>query len=80
LPYTPARLLAYGEDWEREEPVLFCEGEVVQARYGGEALRLRRRIEAPIGGGEIRIEDTVDNLGAEPSPQAMLYHFNLGFP
>ena len=26
LPFTPARLTAYGEDWEREEPVLFCRG------------------------------------------------------
>jgi hypothetical protein len=80
LPFTPARLTAYGEDWEGNEPVLFCEGEVVQARIGGEALRLRRRIEAPIGGATIRIRDQVENLGAEPSPQAMLYHFNLGFP
>jgi hypothetical protein len=80
LPFTPARLLSYGEDWDAAEPVLFCDGEVIQARYGGEALRLRRRIEAPIGGGEIRIEDTVESLGAEPCPQAMLYHFNLGYP
>jgi Domain of unknown function (DUF4432) len=80
VPFTPARVLAYGEDWDRPEPVLYCEGEVVQARYGGEALRLRRRIEALIGGSEIRIEDTVENLGVEPSAQAMLYHFNLGYP
>jgi hypothetical protein len=80
MPFTPARVLAYGEDWERPEPVLYCEGEVVQAQYGGEALRLRRRIEALIGGSEFRIEDTIENLGAEPSPQAMLYHFNLGYP
>jgi len=80
VPFTPARVLAYGEDWERPEPVLYCEGEVVQARYGGEALRLRRRIEAPIGRSEVRIEDTVENIGAEPTAQAMLYHFNLGYP
>jgi hypothetical protein len=80
LPFTPARLLAYGEDWDRPEPILFCEGEITQARYGGESLRLRRRIEAPIGACEIRIEDTVENLGTEVSPHAMLYHFNLGYP
>ena len=80
LPFTPARLTAYGESWDAPEPVLFCEGEVIQARYGGEALRLRRRIEAPIGGREIRVADEVENLGAEPCPQAMLYHFNLGYP
>jgi hypothetical protein len=80
LPFTPARVLAYGEDWSRGEPVLFCEGEVTQARYGGEALRLHRRIEAPVGGSALRIEDRVVNLLGEPQPHEILYHFNLGFP
>jgi hypothetical protein len=80
LPFTPARVTAYGEDWDRAEPVLFCEGEVMQFRFGGEALRLRRRIEVPIGGHEIRITDRVENLAAQETPQASLYHFNLGYP
>jgi hypothetical protein len=80
LPFTPARVTAYGEDWEREDPVLFCEGEVMQFRFGGEALRLRRRIEVPIGGHEVRITDRVENLAAQETPQASLYHFNLGYP
>ncbi|MFI5015321.1 MAG: DUF4432 family protein [Hyphomicrobiales bacterium] len=80
LPYTPARVTAYGESWERGAPLLFCEGEVVQARYGGEALRLRRRVEAPIGGATLRILDEVENLSDDAGPQALLYHFNLGFP
>jgi hypothetical protein len=80
LPFTPARVTAYGEDWEREMPVLFCEGEVIQARHGGEAFRLTRRIEAAIGGQALSITDTVENLAAKPWPQASLYHFNLGFP
>lgn len=80
LPFTPARVTAHGEDWERDEPLLFCEGEVMQFRFGGEALRLRRRIEVPIGGSEIRISDSVENLGAHETPQASLYHFNLGYP
>ncbi len=61
LPFSPARVTAYGEDWEHD--VLFCEGEVTQARHGGEALRLTRRIEAPIGGTSLTILDTVENLG-----------------
>ncbi|MBS7701003.1 MULTISPECIES: DUF4432 family protein [unclassified Chelatococcus] len=80
LPFTPARVTAYGEDWERDEPVLFCEGEVVQARLGGHAFRLKRRIEAAIGGCFLSITDEVENIGTSPSPQASLYHFNLGFP
>lgn len=80
LPYTPARLLACGEDWTGETPVLYCEGEVHQYRHGGASLRLRRRIEAPIGGTTIRIRDRVANLGPEPWPLALLYHLNLGYP
>jgi hypothetical protein len=80
FPNTPGRLLAYGEAWDRPEPILFCEGEVVQARYGGEAMRLRRRIEAPIFGRTIDIVDTVENLNAESWDHEILYHFNFGFP
>jgi len=80
LPFTPARVLAYGEDWDRNDPILFCAGEVVQARLGAEALRLRRRIETAIGGSSLTITDTVENLANTPSQQASLYHFNLGFP
>jgi hypothetical protein len=78
LPYTPARVTAYGEDWRRG--TLFCEGEVTQARNGAEALRLTRRIEAAIGGASLTILDTVENLGPRRWPQASLYHFNLGYP
>jgi hypothetical protein len=80
LPFTPARVLAYGEDWDRPDPVLFCEGEVTQFRFSGEALRLRRRIEAPVGGCEVTISDIVDNQSSEPTDHELLYHFNLGFP
>ena len=78
LPFSPARVSAYGEDWERG--VLICEGEVTQWLNGAEALRLKRRIEAPIGGTSFTILDAVENLGPRAWPQAMLYHFNLGYP
>lgn len=80
LPVTPARLLGYGADWDREQPILFCEGEIIQSRLNGESFLLRRRIESPIGGTSVRIIDQVENLGASPWPQAILYHMNLGYP
>ena len=80
LPFTPARITSYGEDWDAAEPVLHAEGEVIEAAYGGDALRLRRRIEAPIGGRILRIRDSVENLAAGPARHEMLYHFNLGWP
>lgn len=80
LPFTPARLIAYGEDWPADPPLLYCEGEVIQARYAGEAMRLTRRIELPVGGTRLRIVDRVENLAASTQAHAMLYHFNLGWP
>lgn len=80
LPYSPARLRAYGEDWEAAEPMLYCEGDVVQWRNGVDAYLLKRRIEAPIGGAGLRILDRIENIGPEPLPLCLLYHFNLGYP
>ena len=79
-PFTPARLLAYGEDWGSTEPRLYCEGEIVVWAFGGGGHRLRRRIEAPIGASALRIIDTVELIGPDPAPILALYHFNLGFP
>ena len=78
--FTPAGVRAYGEDWDRPEPLLFAEAEATQGVRGGPSLRLHRRIEAPIGGTRLLIIDTVENIGPQPVPQAMLYHCNLGFP
>jgi len=71
LPFTPATLTASGE----ADGALFCEGEVRQPGF-----RLRRRIEAPIGGSSLTITDRVENLAATPQRQASLYHFNIGQP
>jgi hypothetical protein len=80
LPFTPARVTGHGGDWQRDAPVLFCEGEMEQRHPGGEHFRLKRRIETPVGGCHLVISDTVENLAATPQRQASLYHFNIGFP
>lgn len=80
LPFLPARLMAHGESWDAPEPLLFCEGETRQFRYGHENLVLRRRIEAPIGGTTLRIRDIVRNDGSAVQRHALLYHFNFGWP
>ncbi|HEY8456794.1 MAG TPA: aldose 1-epimerase family protein [Actinopolymorphaceae bacterium] len=78
----PARLHGYGErfDDSGERCVLWAEGEVRQAAVFGEHLRLRRRIEADLGGDEIRLIDTVVNAGFDPTPHMFLYHINVGWP
>lgn len=80
LPLTPAVLGGYGADWALDVPVLYCEGEVVQKHPGGEHFRLRRRIEADIGGTKLAVRDTVENLADRRQAQASLYHFNIGYP
>lgn len=71
LPFTPATLTASGEDGG----VLFCQGEVCQPGF-----RLRRRIEAAVGGNGLTIADAVENLASVAQRQASLYHFNIGQP
>jgi uncharacterized protein DUF4432 len=76
----PARLTGYGERWADGRCVLWAEGEVRQAAIFAENLVLRRRIEADLGGTEIRLSDTVVNAGFDRTPHMFLYHVNVGWP
>ena len=80
VAYTPARLLGYGVSWEGERCVLWAEGEIRQATMFGEFLVHTRRVEAEAGGTTVTVRDTVENRGFRPTPHAMLYHVNVGFP
>lgn len=60
--------------------MLEVEGEIIEARLGGPAFLLRRRIEAEAGGAVLRVRDVVENIGPSPAPHAVLYHLNLGWP
>ena len=60
--------------------VLEIEGETWQGRLFGESLRLHRRISTHMGARSLTIEDRVVNEGFRPTPLAVLYHCNLGFP
>jgi len=72
------RLRGYGID--EEKGVIWCEGTVRQVAIYGEVLQLDRRIELPLQGDKISITDKVSNKGFQPSPHALLYHFNIGYP
>jgi hypothetical protein len=76
----PARLTGYGERWENGRCVLWAEGEIRQAAIFAENLVLSRRIEADLGGTEIRLTDTVTNAGFDRTPHMFLYHVNVGWP
>lgn len=78
IGHVPSRLAGYGVDEDAD--VIWCEGVVTQASVFGEVLEMHRRIEAPLGGGEVRVHDVVTNRGYRPTPHAILYHYNFGFP
>ena len=52
----------------------------MQAAVFGEVLHLERRIEADLGGNEIRLFDRVVNAGFATTPHMFFYHINLGYP
>ncbi len=76
----PARLTGYGEQWDGDACTLWAEGIVQQSTMFGEDLHLLRRIEADVGGNEIRIRDRVVNHGFARTPHMFFYHVNVGFP
>lgn len=76
----PARLTGYGETWDGDECVLWAEGVVQQSTVFGEDLHLIRRIEADVGGNEIRLIDRVVNHGFYRTPHMYCYHINVSHP
>ncbi|MER9564040.1 MULTISPECIES: aldose 1-epimerase family protein [unclassified Mesorhizobium] len=76
----PARLTGYGETWEGDRCVLWAEGIVQQSTVFGEDLHLLRRIEADVGGNEIRLSDRVVNHGFNRTPHMYFYHINVSYP
>src|SRR6266581_2400656 len=76
IGFIPARLTGYGERWEGDECVLYAEGVVRQAAVFGEAIELRRRIEARMGESRFTIHDELTNVGFDPTTHMYLYHVN----
>jgi hypothetical protein len=76
----PARLTGYGERWDGDDCVLWAEGVARQAAVYGEALELRRRIEARVGESRFTVHDEVVNVGFDPTSHMYLYHVNVGWP
>ncbi|MEP7240529.1 MAG: aldose 1-epimerase family protein [Devosia sp.] len=76
----PATLSAYGVIEKDGELEAFVAGTVAQVAVFGEHLVLSRRISLRHGSTEVRIEDSVTNHGYAPSPLAVMYHVNVGWP
>jgi hypothetical protein len=66
--------------WEGDDYVLRMRAEVVEGWLHGYHLRLRRTYELSLSAPDIRLHDTVTNVGDAPTPLMILYHFNVGYP
>jgi hypothetical protein len=76
----PGKLNGYGERWEGDDCILWCEGSVMQGTVFGEHLELIRRIEIKAGTNDIKITDRVVNRGFYRTPHMYCYHINVGHP
>jgi hypothetical protein len=78
--FHPGVIRGYGLVDDVDVPYVFCETEFVQAMSFVSALRLRRRIEMPVGSRMLTIRDVVRNVGNNAASHMLMYHYNLGFP
>lgn len=76
---TPARILSAAARWTGDDCVFRVEAEAHHFTLGNGGLRLRRVIDVPLAGREIRIADEVEVIG-RPIPVMAMYHVNLGLP
>ena len=77
---TPAEEVCASTDWEGDVPVMTVSGQMREARFFGENMRLKRKISCPYGENRISIHDCVENMGFRDERLMLLYHFNLGYP
>lgn len=75
-----ATISSYGINWECDVPEIWAEAVIRQSSVFGENLVLHRRIKLDVFSGKIRIDDKVENRGFRPTPHAILYHVNFGYP
>lgn len=78
--HTSARQVAAEGRWVKDEYEICIRGQVEEVPLFGAHLRLTRTIRSTLGQNSILLEDEVENLGFEPAPHMLLYHFNFGFP
>jgi len=76
----PAQRVQDRSGWDGDEYRIEIAGTVEQCVLFGDKLRLTRTISTHIGRRGVTIHDRVENFGHQPSPFAILYHVNPGFP
>lgn len=79
LSLTPARNVRWEMSATLPE-ILEIKGTVHEVIVHGANLALHRTLRFRVGSAVMEIHDEVENLGFEPTPMMLLYHFNLGYP
>ncbi|MGD0003262.1 MAG: aldose 1-epimerase family protein [Anaerolineaceae bacterium] len=77
---VPARNLAWGGEWQKNDYVVWVSGCVHEVAMSNYHLQLTRRIYTGLSEKRFWVEDEVENLGFTPAPHMFLQHINLGFP
>lgn len=75
-----ANLPAHNVSLEITDNEVILRGEVDEAMLFGPCLRLQTEIRTRFNSGRLRINDTVTNLGRNPTEHQLLYHINYGEP
>ncbi|MCL4247294.1 MAG: aldose 1-epimerase family protein [Anaerolineae bacterium] len=66
--------------WENGDYILRLQADIAEGWLHGYQLRVHRTYELSLTAPEIRVNDTVSNLGDQPLPLMLLYHCNMGYP
>ena len=78
--HIAARQISSSAKWIEDEYIIQIGGVIQETAMFQENLCLTREIRSKLGKNQIEIKDIVENLGFEPVPHMILYHFNFGFP
>jgi hypothetical protein len=78
--HTPASQVCAEGFWEGDEYITLVKGKVEETSIFGWNMHLTREIRSRLGKNQIIIRDLVENVGFDPAPHMLLYHFNFGFP
>ncbi|MHB9134483.1 MAG: aldose 1-epimerase family protein [Armatimonadota bacterium] len=76
----PAEELGFWGEWKDNDYWMYIKGTMTEGVFFGNPLRLTRQISSKLGSNSFTIDDTVENLGGQPTPLMVLYHCNIGFP
>jgi len=76
----PADEVCTDSTWTGNDYKMVISGKTREAAVFGENIRMHRTITVSGDESKILIYDVFENLGFEPQPLHMLYHFNFGWP